>query len=172
MERFEVGALALAVALLTACGQKQDRQEAASPAPVASAPTQEPAKAGNPDFGGVTKLSREVEAVGSTQELAVLSALQSAVAQVNGVRVAGQLQSVRAGLDMSVNGQPAGSVRSEAFVQKVLAASQGAVTGFEILSQEETANRQTRRADHRPGSGQRWRLQLLGLGFHRRQGQR
>jgi curli biogenesis system outer membrane secretion channel CsgG len=137
MERFEVGALALAVALLTACGQKQDRQEAASPAPVASAPTQEPAKAGNPDFGGVTKLSREVEAVGSTQELAVLSALQSAVAQVNGVRVAGQLQSVRAGLDMSVNGQPAGSVRSEAFVQKVLAASQGAVTGFEILSQEE-----------------------------------
>lgn len=135
--RFEVGALALAVALLTACGQKQDKQEAASAAPVVSAPTQEVAQTGKPDFGGVTKLSREVEAVGSTQELAVVSALQSAVAQVNGVRVAGQMQSVRAGLDVSVNGQPAGSVRSEAFVQKVLAASQGAVTGFEILSQEE-----------------------------------
>ena len=56
---------------------------------------------------------------------------------MDGVRVAGQMQSVRAGLDTSVNRQPAGSVRSDAFVQKVLAASQGAVTGFEILSQEE-----------------------------------
>jgi len=137
MPRFEVGALALAVALLTACSQKQEKLETASPAPVASAPAPQTAKTGNPDFGGITKVSREVEAVGSTQELAVVSALQSAVAQVNGVRVAGQMQSVRAGLDVSVNGQSAGSVRSEAFVQKVLAASQGAVTGFEILSQEE-----------------------------------
>lgn len=137
MPRFEVGTIALAVALLTACSPKQEKLEAASPAPAASAPTHVAAKTGNPDFGGAIKVSREVEAVGSTQELAVLSALQSAVAQVNGVRVAGRMQSVRAGLDVSVNGQPAGSVRSEAFVQKLLAASQGAVTGFEILSQEE-----------------------------------
>lgn len=137
MQRFDVGALALAVALLAACGDKQDKQAAASPPPVASAPVQEAAKTGNPDFGGITKVSREVEAVGSTQELAVLSALQSAVAQVNGVRVASQMQSLRAGLDLSANGHSAGSVRSDAFVHKVLAASQGAVTGFEILSQEE-----------------------------------
>ncbi len=137
MPRFEVGVLALAVALLTACGQEQGNPPTAGPGPVASAPAQQTAKTGNPDFGGTTKVSREVEAVGSTQELAVVSALQSAVAQVNGVRVAGQMQGVRAGLDVSVNGQPAGSVRSEAFVQKVLAASQGAVTGFEVLSQEE-----------------------------------
>ncbi|GMV74715.1 MAG: hypothetical protein AMXMBFR78_16660 [Rubrivivax sp.] len=137
MPRLEVGALALAVVLLAACSQKEESAAAKSPAPVASAPSQQAGKTGNPDFGGVTKVSREVEAIGSTQELAVVSALQSAVAQVNGVRVAGQMQSVRAGLDVSVNGQAAGSVRSEAFVQKVLAASQGAVTGFEILSQEE-----------------------------------
>ena len=102
---------------------------------VASA--QEKAKGGSPDFGGITKVSREVEAVGSTQELAVLAALQSAVAQVNGARIASQLQSARAGFDVSVNGKSAGSVRSEAFVQRVVAASQGAVTGFEVLSQEE-----------------------------------
>lgn len=137
MPKLEVGVLALAVALLAACTQKQEEVAKSSPAPMASAPGQQTAQTGNPDFGGVTKVSREVDAVGSTQELAVVSALQSAVAQVNGVRVAGQMQSVRAGLDVSVNGQSAGSARSEAFVQKVLAASQGAVTGFEILSQQE-----------------------------------
>lgn len=127
-------ALALAMALLSACGKKED---VASTTPAASAPTKESTKNGGPDFGGVTKVSREVEAVGSTQELAVLAALQSAVAQVNGVRVASQLQTVRAGLDVSINGQNAGSARSEAFAQKLIAASQGTVTGFEILSQEE-----------------------------------
>ncbi|MCJ0766069.1 CsgG/HfaB family protein [Variovorax terrae] len=122
------------MALLSACGKKQ---EAASPAPAASAPTQDKAQSGAPDVGGVTKVRREVEAIGSTQELAVVAALQSAVAQVNGVRVASQLQSVRSGLDVSVDGQNANSVRSEAFAQKLMAASQGTVTGFEILSQEE-----------------------------------
>ena len=44
---------------------------------------------------------------------------------------------MRVGLDVSINGQNAGSARSEAFAQKLIAASQGTVTGFEILSQEE-----------------------------------
>ena len=137
MQRIGICGLALLMALLSACGKGND---AASPAPtsVASAPAEEkPAGTAAPNFGGITKVSREVEAVGSTQELAVLAALQSAVAQVNGVRVASQMQSVRTGLDVSVNGQSAGSVRSEAFAQKLIAASQGAVTGFEILSHEE-----------------------------------
>lgn len=137
MHRIEIFGLALLIALLSACGKGND---AASPAPatVASAPAEEkPAGTAAPNFGGITKVSREVEAVGSTQELAVLAALQSAVAQVNGVRVASQMQSVRTGLDVSVNAQSTGSVRSEAFAQKLIAASQGALTGFEILSQEE-----------------------------------
>ncbi|NCT82319.1 MAG: hypothetical protein GXC94_04195 [Comamonadaceae bacterium] len=126
--------LALAATLLSACGKKEE----AAPVAAASAPVAASVAAGGqPDFGGVTKVSREVEAVGSTQELAVLAALQMAVAQVNGVRVASQMQSVRAGMDLSVNGQDAGSVRTEAFAQKLIAASQGAVTGFEILSQQE-----------------------------------
>jgi curli biogenesis system outer membrane secretion channel CsgG len=123
--------------LLSACGKKE---VATSPATASApaAPSAPPGTAGGqPDFGGVNKLSREVEAVGSTQELAVLAALQMAVAQVNGVRVASQMQSVRTGLDVSNTGQNAGSVRSEAFSQKLIAASQGAIIGFEILSQEE-----------------------------------
>lgn len=134
MPRIQLGLLALLMGLLAACDKKQ---EEAAPAPVVSAPAAETVKSGVPDFGGVTKVSREVEAVGSTQELAVLSALQSAVAQVNGVRVASQMQGVRTSLSVSVDGQAASSVQAEAFAQKLIAASQGTVTGFEILSQQE-----------------------------------
>lgn len=122
---------------LSACS-KQEEAAPPIPAKIESAPpTPVAAQGGSPDFGGVTKVSREVEGIGSTQELAVVAALQSAISQVNGVRVAGQMQAMRAGLDISSSGQGTTSVRGEAFTQKVLAASQGAVTGFEILTQEE-----------------------------------
>lgn len=125
------------LALLAACDRKEEPAPPSAPAaaPAPEVKPTEPARTGSPDLGGVTKVSREVEAVGSTQELAVVAALQSAVAQVNGVRVASQLQGVRAGL--AVDGRPSGSVDSQAWAQTLIAASQGAVTGFEILSQEE-----------------------------------
>lgn len=135
MQKIGISALALAAVLMSACGKKEEAAPAAAPASAAVAASAQPT--GQPDFGGTVKVSREVEAVGSTLELAVLAALQSAVSQVNGVRVASQMQSVRAGMNVSVGGQAADSVRSEAFMQKLVSASQGAVTGFEILSQEE-----------------------------------
>jgi len=130
--------LAVTFVLLAACGKK----EADKPAAPATSTVVAPAKAddklrGAPNFGGTTKVSREADGIGSTPELAVVAALQSAVAQVNGVRVAGQMQGIRAGLDVSANGKDAGSVRSEAFMQQVVSASQGAVLGYEILSQQE-----------------------------------
>lgn len=134
MKIFHICLMALLVSLLSACSKKE---EVAASAPTVNVPAQESARPAKPDFGGITKVSREVEAVGSTQELAVLAALQSAVAQINGVRVASQMQGVRASMDVVIDGQKQASVRSEAFVQKLVAASQGAVTGFEILSQEE-----------------------------------
>lgn len=134
MQRIRICGLVLLMGLLSACDKKE---EVVAAAPVASPPVAQAVKSGVPDFGGVTKVSREVEAVGSTQELAVLSALQSAVAQVNGVRVASQMQGVRTSLSVSVNGQAPSSLQAEAYAQKLIAASQGAVTGFEILSQEE-----------------------------------
>lgn len=137
--QISVYTIALMMALLSACGKKEEPTK--TPAPVAEAPAAAPAppppKRSTPDFGGVTKVSREVEAVGSTLELAVVSALQSAVSQVNGVKVASQLQSLRTGLDMSVDGQNAGSVRAEAFAQKMVSGSQGLVLSYEILKQEE-----------------------------------
>src|SRR5450830_160854 len=131
--RIAVGVIALTMALLSACDKKEEPKKVAEPAPSAA----EQPKRSSPDFGGVTKVSREVEAVGSTLELAVVSALQSAVTQVNGVQVASQLQSLRQGLDVSVDGQKAASVRADAFVQRMVAGSQGTVLGYEVLSQEE-----------------------------------
>ncbi|WP_449448483.1 CsgG/HfaB family protein [Thermomonas brevis] len=124
--------------LLVACGKKEADKLAA---PVDSSPVaqsnKEDALRNSPDFGGTTKVSREAEGIGSTPELAVVAALQSAVAQVNGVRVAGQMQGIRAGLDVSLDGREAGSLLGDAFVQQVIASSHGAVLGYEILSQEE-----------------------------------
>lgn len=127
--------IALTMVLLSACGKKEETVKVPEPVAVASAP--EARKLGAPDFGATAKISREVEAVGSTLDLAVLSALQSAVAQVNGVRVASRLQSLRAGLDVTVDGQNAGSVRAEAFAQKMIANSQGLVLAYEVIKQEE-----------------------------------
>ncbi|RRU05710.1 CsgG/HfaB family protein [Stenotrophomonas sp. 278] len=133
--------LALTAALLAACGKQEAPVEAkADPKPESK--LEQPAAAekplrGGPDFGGTTQVAREAEGIGSTPELAVLNALQSAVSQVNGVRVASQMQSIRAGLHVDVDGQHVGDIRADAFAQQMIAASQGAVLGYEILSQEE-----------------------------------
>ena len=137
MRKIVFGSVAVSVALLSGCGKQEEATVVAAPASAPASAPAAPVAAARPDFGGITKVSREVDAVGSTQELAVLAALQMAVAQVNGVRVASEMQSVRAELDLSINGQSAGYVRGEAFMKKVVGASKGAVTGFEILSQEE-----------------------------------
>ena len=129
-------ALMTGLGLLSGCEKKQAE---ITSAPVASAtpPTPVAVKTPTLDVGGITKVSREVEAVGSTPELAVMAALQSAVAQVNGVSVASRMQNLRTSLDVSATDQQTSSMRIEAFAQKLVAASQGAVTGFEILSQKE-----------------------------------
>ncbi len=130
--------LALTATLLAACGKQEAPVEAAAPKQDSKleAPAEKPLR-GTPDFGGTTKVAREADGVGSTPELAVLAALQSAVAQVNGVRVASQMQSLRAGLHVDVDGEHVGDIRADAFAQQMIAASQGAVLGYEILSQEE-----------------------------------
>ncbi len=129
--------LPVALILLAACGKKDVEQVEQ---PGTSAATETPADEqlrSTPDFGGTTTVTREAEGVGSTPELATLAALQSVVAQVNGVRVAGQMQGVRAGLSVDANGQHVGSVDAQAFAQSIIAASQGAILSYEILSQEE-----------------------------------
>jgi len=136
--------LGLLAALLAACGRQEAPADAAAPAKdrapsalEANAPVADAPMRGTPDFGGTTQVAREADGIGSTPELAVVSALQSAVAQVNGVRVASQMQSLRAGLHVDVDGEHVGDIRADAFTQQMIAGSQGAVLGYEILSQEE-----------------------------------
>ncbi|AWH31823.1 MULTISPECIES: CsgG/HfaB family protein [Stenotrophomonas] len=138
--------LGLAAALLAACGDKEapaadtapvPAKEKAASALVSNAPADDAPLRGTPDFGGTTQVAREADGIGSTPELAVLAALQSAVAQVNGVRVASQMQGLRAGLHVDVDGEHVGDIRADAFTQQMIAGSQGAVLGYEILSQDE-----------------------------------
>lgn len=131
--------VALLATLLAACGQEQEQEPttATTAAPAgATEPANQPPMRATPDFGGTERVSREAVGIGSTPELATLAALQSAVAQVNGVRTAGQLETVRAGLDVSTGGMSA-SIDAHAFQERIISASQGAVLGYEILSQEE-----------------------------------
>lgn len=132
--------LALTATLLAACGKQEAAVESTAPKAESKveAPAGKPLR-GAPDFGGTTQVAREADGIGSTPELAVLAALQSAVAQVNGVRVASQMQGLRAGLHVDVDGEHVGDIRADAFSQQVIAASQGAVLGYEILSQEEVS---------------------------------
>ncbi|WP_312707921.1 CsgG/HfaB family protein [Stenotrophomonas sp.] len=137
--------LGLAAALLAACGDKEapaentpaPAKEKAASALASNAPVDDAPLRGTPDFGGTTQVAREADGIGSTPELAVLAALQSAVAQVNGVRVASQMQGLRAGLHVDVDGEHVGDIRADAFTQQMIAGSQGAVLGYEILSQDE-----------------------------------
>lgn len=136
--------LGLAALLLAACGKKESpaqapaTKEAAASVAAGKAAASAPLRA-TPDFGGASEVAREADGIGSTPELAVLAALQSAVAQVNGVRVASQMQSLRAGLSVAENGQQRGDIRAEAFSQQMVAGSQGAILGYEILSQQEVS---------------------------------
>lgn len=129
--------MVLSMALLSACDSKDESAAgvSASSQATTTAATQSPAPPAL-GLGSASRVSREAEAVGSTLELAVVAALQSAVAQVNGVQMANRMHSLRQGLDVVVNGER-DSVRTEAFAQRMVAASQGAVLSYEILSQEE-----------------------------------
>ncbi len=136
--------LGLVAALLAACGEQDapaaaPAKEKATSALASNTPVEAAPLRGTPDFGGTTQVAREADGIGSTPELAVLAALQSAVAQVNGVRVASQMQGLRAGLHVhvDVDDEHVGDIRADAFTQQMIAGSQGAVLGYEILSQDE-----------------------------------
>lgn len=91
----------------------------------------------SPRFGGVTEVVVEAEGIGETPEIAVLKAIDSAIAQVNGRRVGSAILSLESRLRSEGQFHGGESIRADAFMQTVVSASQGAVTGFRILSQQE-----------------------------------
>lgn len=133
MDKRALMAAALLAMLATAC-KKEEAVPTTDAAPQDAAPVS-PARPA-PSFGGVTEVVIQADGVAETPELAALKAIDSAVAQVNGRRVASVITSIESGLRIeSLGGSE--SVRSDAFAQAVVSASQGVVTSFRILSQEE-----------------------------------
>lgn len=90
----------------------------------------------NPSFGGVTEVVVVAQGVGETPESAVLKAIDSAVVQVNGRRVGSDMASLESRFRAESSGGSE-NIRADAFVQAIVSASRGAVTGFKILSQDE-----------------------------------
>lgn len=132
-----IGTLAGAVAL-AGC-QHPSSGTAIAPATKATAHIQvdhptAPIKA--PDFGGVTTKHVEVTASGPTMEAAVNNAIELAVQQVDGVRVAAQAAKVSLTTTLQANGQQA-TASATAYANLVATATNGAVTNFQMLSQQQ-----------------------------------
>lgn len=111
----------------------------AVPAPKANVRAQpgnaaSPVKA--PDFGGVTTKHVEVTATGPTLQAAVNNAIQLAVQQVDGVRVAARTARVTLATTLQADGQQA-NVSSAVYANLVATATNGAVTNFQLLSQRQ-----------------------------------
>ncbi|MDR2214935.1 MAG: serine/threonine protein kinase, partial [Nevskiaceae bacterium] len=107
---------------------------------VCTDPGAAPPAQGTPDFGGVRQVSCQIEGIGLTPSLAIVAALQSAVGQVNGVGVANRLQGLRTALDVDVNGAHVAAIDMRSFSQRVILASQGAITSYDVLSQQQVSN--------------------------------
>jgi len=148
------------MAVIGACGQSAPDPAPAAPAPAAPAPAAPAAPVAevaaeatitaaaaqekpapfreNPNFGDVTEVSVEAEGIGETPEIAVLWAIDSAISQVNGRGVSSGVDSFQARVRKSGwRWDSAKTIRADGFVQSIVSASQGAVSSFRIISQEE-----------------------------------
>lgn len=130
--------LALLAAALAGCGDK-------APAPEASAEAKPESFRDAPDFGGVKEVEIEATGIGGSPEEASLRALDSAIAQVNGRRVSSASAAAKSSLTIDVNGLRALDAQSSAFADLIVSSSDGAVTGFQVLSTEEVSKLQAER---------------------------
>lgn len=114
---------------LSACG-KQDVSEAGAVAETAESFRE------NPDFGGVEGVETQAIGVAPSLEEATLRALDAAIAQVNGRRVASAQAASQAGVQIDVNGLRTLDAQSRAFADLIVSSSQGAVRSFTVVSSE------------------------------------
>lgn len=147
----------LSLLLLTGCGGKQGdgddaQREASATAPAAPAALVRAA----PDFGGVTTSTVDAEGVGATQNDAVLRALDAAITQVNGRRVASAARSSSTTLAIDVNGVRQMDVHSGAYAERIVSSSRGAVRSFKVLASEEVSQLDGEREMHANASSGGW----------------
>ena len=121
--------------VVSACNKQADDGKAAASAPPSQS-TVDSFRA-NPDFGGVQFVSVEAEGIGPEPGIAALHALDAAIAQVNGRRVSSATASGKAGATIDVSGLGRLDIRSSAYVDQVVSASDGAVRSFSIVDSNE-----------------------------------
>ncbi len=122
----------LALSLLAGCKTEQ----APEPAPADAAAGSERFRDA-PDFGGVQEVEVEATGIGGSPEEASLRALDLAISQVNGRRVTSGSAAAKSSLSIDINGLRALDAQSSAFADLIVSSSDGAVTGFQVVSSEE-----------------------------------
>lgn len=130
----------LLVALVAGCGESAPPESAGT-----TAGGNEPAFRENPDFGGVREVEVEATGIGGTPEEASLRALDSAISQVNGRRVSSASAASRGALRIDINGLRRLDMQTSAYADLVVSSSDGAVTGFEVVSSEQISKLQAER---------------------------
>lgn len=129
--------LMLAAAALASCAKTQEDQgTSAKTESAAAAATEASTFRENPDFGGVRAVETQAAGIGGTVEEATLRALDAAISQVNGRRVASGQVASRSGIQVDVNGLRALDAQSQAFSDLVVSSSRGAVRSFSVVSSE------------------------------------
>ena len=107
-----------------------------SPKTIATAPATQPNLAqAMPDFGSSEKVGTQSTGYGSTLSAAVDDAIRNAIRQVNGQTVDASTESFQQAIAVSI-GEDAVQLSSAGFAQMIATHSKGAVTDFELISQE------------------------------------
>jgi curli biogenesis system outer membrane secretion channel CsgG len=88
-----------------------------------------------PDFGSSEKVSTQSTGYGTTLSAAVDDAIRNAIRQVNGQTVDASTESFQQAIAVSI-GEGAIQLSSAGFAQMIATHSKGAVTDFELISQE------------------------------------
>ena len=128
--------LIAAIALASCAKTQEDQSAAAKPAEGQSTTAETPPFRENPDFGGVKSVETQAVGVGKTLEEATLRALDAAIAQVNGRRVASSQIAAQSSVQVDVNGLRRLDAQSRQFADLVVSSSRGAVRSFSVVSSD------------------------------------
>lgn len=124
-----------AAILLTACN-RQDKPKLTDAGLTKSAASSVVPVARLPDVGRIEQVTVTTQGSGPTAGVAVQEAMKLAILEVNGATIDTSSVVVKFGLDVT-EGQTEAMLRGSAFAESIAQRSQGAITGFKVVSMTE-----------------------------------